>query len=91
MFTDVTFNGCFDCQFWAMMESIEAQDAPHLHPERVLLPVEVQRLVHVALEAAVVARHVAAQLLPSSEPRLWPELDRRLLVLLNTPRGAAAQ
>ena len=54
----------------------------HLYPVRVLLSVKVQRLVHVALKAAIEPRHVAAQLLPSPVPRLRPQPDRRLLMLL---------
>ena len=76
------------------MRKTSAPAAAYLYPERVFLPVEVQRLVHVALEAAVVARHVAAQLLPAPVPSLRPQPDRRLLMLLGRcqqPSGHTAE
>ena len=82
------------CYLLSTMRKTSAPAAAYLYPERVFLPVEVQRLVHVALEAAVVARHVAAQLLPAPVPSLRPQPDRRLLMLLGRcqqPSGHTAE
>ena len=56
----------------------------HLHKDRILLPIEVQRLMHVPLEAAIVASHIRSHSLVASEACLGPDADLSLPVLLST-------